>query len=169
MKNHTSSGSRMPIKDFQLQLASDLIGDYCSLPQTRMQLIHCAHPSVKINLDSNPAKRKRGNCAHCRKTKHSRMNISWFCRECSVWFCHSGDPADCFFAVGHSLVTILDIKVSTQKYPSPMSVVCVCVWTQQHVNTTYILKITTSMCICVISMRRQSWMVQVLRFVCVHV
>ena len=101
MKNHTSGGSRMVMKDFRLQLASQLIGDYCSRRRrgrnsSAIRTLPLRHFPVKIELDSNPAKRKRGNCAHCRKTKHSRMNTSWFCQECSVWLCHSGDPDDCF-------------------------------------------------------------------------
>ena len=30
MKKHTNKGSKMTIKDFRLELASELIGDYCS-------------------------------------------------------------------------------------------------------------------------------------------
>ena len=86
MKNYTSKGSKMTIKDFQLQFAYELIGDYCSRRRhgrTSSSSIHSLplrHFPVKINDDASPAKRKRGNCAQCRQTKHSRMNTSWFCR-----------------------------------------------------------------------------------------
>ena len=102
MKNHTSKGSKMTIKDFRLELASELIGDYCSrrrrgrTSSSSIRSLPLRHFPVKIDDDSCPPKRKRGNCAQCRKTKHSRMNTSWFCRECSAWLCHSGDPDDCF-------------------------------------------------------------------------
>ena len=101
MKNHTSKGSRMSIKDFWLQLASQLIGEYCSWcrhgrTSSSIRPLPLRHFPVKIDDDSNPAKRRRGNCAYCRQTKHSRMNTSWLCRECSVWLCHSGDRDDCF-------------------------------------------------------------------------
>ena len=102
VKHHTSGGSKMSIKDFRLKLASELIDDYCSrrrrgrTSSSAIRPLPLRHFPVKIDLESNPAKRKRGNCAHCRQTKHSRMNTSWFCRECSVWLCHSGDTDDCF-------------------------------------------------------------------------
>ena len=102
MKNHTSKGSKMTIKDFRLELASELIGDYCSrrrrgrTSSSSIRSLPLRHFPVKVDDDSCPPKRKRGNCAQCRKTKHSRMNTSWFCRECSAWLCHSGDPDDCF-------------------------------------------------------------------------
>ena len=93
MKNHTSKGSRMSIKDFWLQLASQ-----CRHGRTSSSIrpLPLRHFPVKIDDDSNPAKRRRGNCAYCRQTKHSRMNTSWLYRECSVWLCHSGDCDDCF-------------------------------------------------------------------------
>ena len=102
MKNHTSNGSKLTIKDFRLELASQLIGEYCSrrrrgrTSSSSICSLPLRHFPIKVDDDSNPAKRKRGNCAHCRQTKKRRMNTSWFCRECSEWLCHSGDPDDCF-------------------------------------------------------------------------
>ena len=101
MKHHTANGSKMTMKDFRLELASQLIGEYCSCRRrgrtsSSIRPLPLRHFPVKVNDDSIPAKRKRGNCAQCRKSKNSRMNTSWFCRECSEWLCHSGDPDDCF-------------------------------------------------------------------------
>ena len=101
MKNFGHDQSRLIMKDFRLQLASQLIGDYCSRRRpgrrsTVMRTLPLRHFPIKITLD-NPAKKKRGRCANCHKTKHSRMDTSWFCRECCVWLCHSGDTSsDCF-------------------------------------------------------------------------
>ena len=102
IKNHTSKGSKMTIKDFRLELASELIGDYYShrrrgrTSSSSIRSLPLLHFPVKVDDDSCLPKRKRGNCAQCRMTKHSRMNTSWFYRECSAWLCHSGDADDCF-------------------------------------------------------------------------
>ena len=91
IKNHTSKGSKMTIKDFRLELASELIGDYCNCRRrgrtssSSVRSLPLRHFPVKVNDDSCPTKRKRDNCAQCRKTKHSQINTSWFCRECSAW------------------------------------------------------------------------------------
>ena len=74
MKNHTSKGSKMTIKDFRLELASQLIGDYCSRRRrgrnsSSIRPLPLRHFPVKVSDNSCPAKRKRGNCAQCRKTK----------------------------------------------------------------------------------------------------
>ena len=100
-KHHTANGSKMTIKDFRLQLASQLIGEYCSRRRrgrtsSSIRPLPLRHFPIKINEETNPAKRRRGNCAQCRQTNNKRMNTSWFCRECSKWLCHSGDPDDCF-------------------------------------------------------------------------
>ena len=47
MKNHTSKGSKMTIKDFRLALASELVGDYCS----RRRRGHTSSSSI-CSLDS---------------------------------------------------------------------------------------------------------------------
>ena len=103
----TTKDSKMIIKDFQLALASQLIGEYCSRHRCGRISSSCICPlplqhfPVKVNDDSNPAKRKRGNCAHCRQTKHSPMITGWFCPKCSAWLCHSGDH-DCSCSGTHT-------------------------------------------------------------------
>ena len=68
MKNLTSKGSKMTSKDFRLELASELIGDYCSCHRrartsSSIRTLPLRHFPVKVNDNSCPAKRKRGNCA----------------------------------------------------------------------------------------------------------
>lgn len=55
------------------------------------------HFPVKVNADDSA--KRRGRCAQCYKTKHSRLDTSWYCRECYVWLCHTGDASsDCFLS-----------------------------------------------------------------------
>ena len=71
MKKHTNKGSKMTIKDFRLELASELIGDYCSrrrrgrTSSSSIRSLPLRHFPVKVNDDSCPTKRKRDNCAQC--------------------------------------------------------------------------------------------------------
>ena len=98
---HFGRSVRMSLKEFRLKLASQLIGDYCSRcrPCRRPSAIRSLplrHFPIKVNAD-NSAKRRRGRCAQCSSTKHARVDSSWYCRECDVWLCHTGDTAtDCF-------------------------------------------------------------------------
>ena len=94
------------IKDFRLKLAGELIGDYCSRQRAGrkpvvLRPIPLRHFPVKIPSDSQVVKHKRGRCAHCRDTRHSRKDSYWFCRECEVWLCHSGHPSDDCFLQWH--------------------------------------------------------------------
>ena len=88
------------IKDFRLELAKELIGDYCSRRRPGRiggphRSIPLRHFPVMLPSDGNPAKKKRGRCEGC-KNKRLRCDTSWFCNECQVWLCHNGQPDDCF-------------------------------------------------------------------------
>ena len=96
-----SSGS-CPFKDFKsfrLQLAKDLIGEYCSR-RRRGRGGTVIHPlpfrHFPIRLDNDGPRRPRGNCALHRDVHHRRVSTTWFCRECGEWLCHTGDASDCF-------------------------------------------------------------------------
>ena len=88
------------LKDFRVQLAKEIIGDYCSRrrPGRHSSLLaplSLQHFPVKCSPET-PGQRKRGRCARC-TSKYKRCDSQWFCRECGVWLCHSGDPqTDCF-------------------------------------------------------------------------
>ena len=100
-KNYSPDHTIKRIKDFRLKLATHLIGDYCSRRRpgrnsSAIVLLPLQHFSIKLSNESHPTKKQRGRCAHCSKS-HQRTDTSWFCRECDVWLCHSGDPSsDCF-------------------------------------------------------------------------
>ena len=102
IKHHTPNGSKVSIKNFRVNLATQLIGEYCSrrrrgrTSSSAIRPLPLRHFPVKVDDECHPGKRRRGNCSHCRKTRKVRTNTSWFCRECSEWLCHSGDSDDCF-------------------------------------------------------------------------
>ena len=88
------------IKDYWLKLAIQLIGQYCSRQRAghrpvAIRTLPFPHFPVRIPSDSEVVKHKRGRCAYCKETSHTR-NSYWFCRECEVWLCHSSYSDDCF-------------------------------------------------------------------------
>ena len=93
------------VKDFRLQLAKELIGDYCSRKRAgrgvgTMPPLPLRHFPTKIPVDegrTGPDKHKRSRCTRCWNTRKQTVKTSWFCRECNVWLCHTGDSgSDCF-------------------------------------------------------------------------
>ena len=88
-------------KSFRLQLAKELVGDYCSRRRRGrggmvIRTLPYRHFPTTMEDESNQPKRKRGRCALHAAT-HVRATSTWYCRECSVWLCHTGDPSsDCF-------------------------------------------------------------------------
>lgn len=89
------------IKEFRLKLAVELINDYCSRRRpgrvsSSIVPLPLQHFPVKGDSDVQSLKKKRGRCAHC-NTQHRRTDTTWFCQDCHVWLCHSGNPSsDCF-------------------------------------------------------------------------
>ena len=99
-KDYHTSCPFANIKRFRLQLAQELIGEYCSRRQrgrggTTIHTLPYRH--FPITMESEDTQRKRkGRCAF-HAASHLRATSTWYCRECAVWLCHSGDPAnDCF-------------------------------------------------------------------------
>ena len=102
LHKHFCHGSKMSMKEFRMKLASQLLGDYCSRMRPGrhpcpIRSLPLRHFPIKVNAD-NAAKRKRGRCARC-STTNTRTDTSWYCRECDVWLCHTGDASnDCFLS-----------------------------------------------------------------------
>ena len=100
--NFSSLSRRQPLKQFRLQLAKSLIGDYHSkkrhnrhlAPPTSLSFLH--FPLRRQNNDSNAT--LRGRCWFCwNRRQHQRRDTSWYCHECQIHLCHTGDPqTDCF-------------------------------------------------------------------------
>ena len=90
------------VKEFRMKLAAELIGEYCSrrtVGRSGSSIVSLPLRHFPIKLDADmPTKRCRGRCAQCKKC-HQRTDTQWYCQECGVWLCHSGNPIrDCFFA-----------------------------------------------------------------------
>ena len=99
---HPSKGL-LTMKDFRLQLAKELIGNYCSrrVPGRSGGATHTLqlqHFPLKQSSQP-PAKRsKRGRCAYCSTHLNKRTDSVWRCSECNVWLCHDGNhQTDCFY------------------------------------------------------------------------
>ena len=100
-RHYLPGRSKMSVLDFRLQLAKELIANYCTRRRagrggSAIRSLHLRHFPVKVNDETTPLKRKRGRCAQCIKA-HSCTDTSWFCQECAVWLCHTGDSDDCFY------------------------------------------------------------------------
>ena len=104
-----SSGRPCPFKDFKtfrLQLAKELIGEYCSRRRRGRggAVIHplpFRHFPIRLGSNGEP-RRPREPCAFHRDTHDRRILSTWSCRECREWFCHSGDPSDDCFLKWHT-------------------------------------------------------------------
>ena len=102
MKNFTSSCPFKDFKSFRLQLAKELIGEYCSRRRrgrggTVIHPLPFRHYPIRLDDDNDGPRHPRGPCALHRDIHHRRVLSTWYCRECGEWLCHSGDPSsDCF-------------------------------------------------------------------------
>ena len=87
------------VKEFRMQLAQELIGDYCSRRRAgrgggRIRPLPLQHFPLK---QGPPAKRRRGRCVHCSQHSSKRSDTSWYCSACEVWLCHGGNHnTDCY-------------------------------------------------------------------------
>ena len=98
-KNYHSLATFKNIKEFHVQLAKELIGNYCSRLRCgrnggAIRQLSLRHFPVKIRDDNN--KLRRGRCSYHNTVHHARVDSSWYCRECDTWLCHTGDTEDCF-------------------------------------------------------------------------
>ena len=99
------SGQSCPFKDFKsfrLQLAKDLIGEYCSRRRrgrggTVIHPLPFRHYPIRLDNNSDGPRHPRGPRAVHRDIHHRHVLSTWYCRECGVWLCHTGDlSTDCF-------------------------------------------------------------------------
>ena len=102
-KNFLPQPKYKMVKEFRLQLARELVGDYCSRCRPgccsgAIVPLQLQHFPTTIAMESGPRKTKRGRCSHCLQHKNKRTDSQWFCNECGVWLCHNGDKTcDCFY------------------------------------------------------------------------
>ena len=101
MKHYCPSCSFANIKSFRLQLAKELMAEYCSHRRrgrggTVIRPLPYRHFPITMEDEKNAPRWKKGRCA-LHAASHVRATSSWYCRECGVWLCDNGDPAsDCF-------------------------------------------------------------------------
>ena len=102
-KGHCISAPFKAIKEFRLQLASELISDYCSWRRAgcgsgvvRSLSLSLRHfPTAIPEEDPN----KRAQCCRCYSRSKKSVYTSWYCPECKVWLCHTGEQhTDCFMS-----------------------------------------------------------------------
>ena len=115
-----------PIKDYRIQVVKLLIGDYCSRrrPGQNGGLIFPLPLRlfpIKISNPNHQNWHKRGRCERC-KAANKQVDTIWWCQECAVLLCHTGDFETPFHNVVHStcrgmnlhvLVHILYISITT--------------------------------------------------------
>ena len=106
-KNYCLERTLRNAKEFRLQLAQQLIGEYCSRRRLGRQSgviapLPMRHFPVRVNSDTT-SKRRRGRCAKCSQLNH-RCDTTWYCRECDLWLCHGGDPKEDCFLLWHQQV-----------------------------------------------------------------
>ena len=92
----------MSLKEFHLDLATSLVGDFHSkkrhnqhpAPPTNLTLLHF----TMKRLDQTTGKAIRCRCWYWWSRRNKRRNdTSWYCHECQRHFCHTGlQDTDCF-------------------------------------------------------------------------
>ncbi len=93
-------GKKHNIKSFREKLALQLTEDYCSRQKAGR---FGGHYLPRLAIRHFPRKfenvtgswKKRGKCSLCLKNR-KRHDTPWFCMECRVWLCHTGETEDCF-------------------------------------------------------------------------
>ena len=103
-KGYCSSAPFKTIKEFQMQLANELIDDYCSRRRTgcgsgvvRSLSLHHFPTTISEEDPNKKAKHKRARCCRCYSRSKKSVYTSWYCPECKVWLCHTGERhTDCF-------------------------------------------------------------------------
>ena len=102
LHSNYSTTPQQPLKEYRLQLAKGLIGDFCTkkrhsrhpAPPTNLTLLHfpmtTKHPVTSTTL--------RNRCWYCwHKKNKTRSDTLWYCHECQLHFCHTGNPdTNCF-------------------------------------------------------------------------
>ena len=98
---YSGAEKRQKFKEFRLELARSLVGDYhskkrlgrCSAAPTILPLRHYPLRYVECP-DSTPIRRR---CWYCQHHRQQRRDTQWFCRECNIHLCHTGIiDTDCF-------------------------------------------------------------------------
>ena len=98
---HATCSKFKNIRDFRVQLAKELIGDYFSRRRVGRHVsflknLPLRHFPVKLE-SADTTRRNRHCCTRCVDKYGKRTDTQWFCQECAVALCHTGKPStECF-------------------------------------------------------------------------
>ena len=85
---------KMSLKEFRVELAKQLIGSYNSR-KYRGRPSAQGSQKRKMHLAHYPSRVSQGRCRYCSAT--NGRTTTWYCNECQLRLCHTGDPnSDCF-------------------------------------------------------------------------
>ena len=109
---HYSSKAWQPLKEFRLELAKGLVGEYHSkerhnrhhAPPTKLSILHF---QSKVSNDTTGI----AICSCCwfyfnNKRLQQRRDTTWYCHECQLYFCHTGVPETDFLPTVSHEVTL---------------------------------------------------------------
>ena len=84
------------LKEFRVRLANELIGNYNS--RKRRGRPSQSQPIRGFSSQHFPSKaeKRRNRCHFCLKYKGIRRETVWECKDCQMYFCHTGKADDCF-------------------------------------------------------------------------
>lgn len=98
------------LKTYKLQLAKELIGSYSGRkrPGRGKNIQHplqIQHFPIKVPTTSNgKGTHRRNRCHNCALQK-KRTDTTFYCNECGIWLCHTGEVhSDCFLKWHHGRV-----------------------------------------------------------------
>ena len=89
-KHYATCSKLKNIRDFRVQLAKELIGDYCSRRRVGRQgsflkNLPLRHFPVKLE-SADTTRRNRHRCTRCLDKYGKHTHTQWFCQECAVSF-----------------------------------------------------------------------------------
>ena len=101
LHTHYPGRARQPYKEFRLELAKGLVGEYHSkkrhnrhsAPPTNLPFRHFP---VKYETNDTIVRCRCSNCWNKRQPQR-RRDTAWYCHECQIYLCHTGVVnSDCF-------------------------------------------------------------------------
>ena len=101
--NYTSDNSPRRLKclkKFRLQLAKELIADYCSRNRLGVDHLRDVTSSSSLSYENKTATNRASRCFYCSHIREPsrRRETVWYCGDCKLHLCHTGvdDGSDCF-------------------------------------------------------------------------
>ena len=85
------------LKDFRLSLASELIGEYSSRKRGGRPSLQRPVKCFCSTHFPTKADKRRNRCHYCVKYLNKHRQTVWQCKDCNLFFCHTGKDDDCFY------------------------------------------------------------------------